>query len=78
MKIKGVIVLELRQGRRGDEAEQSQLASPREQAQHVQQMKTRGYPLGFPATRKGREKKGQSKTDLEGRNLHTVTEADGA
>lgn len=35
-------------------------------------------PTLLLATRETNEKEGQGKTDLEGRNLHTVTEADGA
>lgn len=77
MRVRGVVVLESRQGRRIDGAEQSQLVSPRKWAQQVEQVKTKGLSP-FLATREKGQKKGHSKTDLEGRSLHTVAEADGA
>lgn len=73
IRIRGVVVLESRQGMKGDGAEQRPLASPRKQTQ----LRTKGSFLSFAIRERG-QKKGQGKTDLEGRNLHIVAEADGA
>lgn len=68
------MVLESRQGRREVGVEQSQRASPRELAQPLGRQ--RDHPSPLPLERQTK-KAGQGKTDLEGRNLHTVTKADG-
>lgn len=72
MRIRGVVVLDSRKGRsRAELAGQSQGTGPARLA--AGDKGTNPFPHHLTG-----KKKGQGKTDLKSRNLHTVTEVDGA